>query len=175
MESGTPKIRFGIAPGTSARDAEQERAGTLPQMHIRGGTAARMAEAEAPVAPQRPYSISMRAQSGRPFTLSGSSVAEASPAKPQNVQPKPDIRTESFRPLIQQGEISAPAAGRVERDFPAGKDESGALGNSPLQVLRNLFSRKSPKTATTTNKQSSDQAKRLNAKRSEGESRGQSI
>lgn len=71
MDSGTPKIRFRVGPGTSARLSEQEHevTGPTPSMRIKGGTAARMAEAEPKVAPRGPYGMSMRAQTGKPFTL----------------------------------------------------------------------------------------------------------
>lgn len=166
MDRVTPKIRFGIAPGSSARIAEQERktAEATPQMQIRGGTAARMAEAEPPIATQRPYSISMQARTGKPFTLSDVSGMNSQPTAPKGQESAlqgersasvsedqlrgSDVRTSSFRPLSERDKISAPT-GNVpgfDEGISTGKDkrETQTPPRSPFQTLRDLFSRTLP-------------------------------
>lgn len=165
MDRATPKIRFGIAPGSSARiaESEQESAEARPRMQISGGTAARKAEGEAPTATQRPYSISMQARTGKPFTLADVSAMDArSQLKRQEgaVQAESTegvsearlhgsgIRTSSFRPVAERDKVSAPTGNLPVFDEGSfnglNERETQTPPRSPFQTLRDLFSRTLP-------------------------------
>lgn len=165
MDRGTPKIRFGIAPGSSARIAEreQESAEARPRMQISGGTAARKAEGEARAETARPYSISMQARTGKPFTLADVAAMDAQAqssrhedtvrAEPTKDQPEArlhgsGIRSSSFRPMAARDQVSAPTGSRSvieEGSFTGQKErETQTPPRSPFQTLRDLFSRTLP-------------------------------
>lgn len=155
MDDSTPKLRFKISPGSSARLAEQERTGVPPRMRIQGGTAARMAEGEAPLAAQRPYSMSMQARTGKPFTLAEisamdhSSVPQVQQSAAENQPRDSAIRTRPFRPIPERDKLSAPTGdvpvfeeGALTHQF---EKEAQIPPRSPLQTLRDLFSRTLPR------------------------------
>jgi hypothetical protein len=157
MDRSTPKIRFGISPGSSARIAEQEQktAEAGPQMQIRGGTAARMSEGEAPAAAQRPYSISMQARTGKPFTLADVSGmdhrSQAEMRESESEQRPRDgaIQTSPFRPIPERNKFST-QTGNVPifgEGVLAARDEerSQTSPRSLFQKLRSPFSRTLPK------------------------------
>jgi hypothetical protein len=166
MEHVTPKLRFRIAPGSSARMAEEERrtAEASPQTQIRSASAARMAESEEPAAPQRPYSIRMQARTGVPFTLTGDADATsttglqghafASPSElsewgSEDESPQAAIPTLSFRPDPERDQVSISARNVLilEEDDSTtkGQKETRTQRRTPFQTLRSLFSRKSPR------------------------------
>lgn len=154
-------MRFNISAGSAARRAEQEEqeresAGAHPRIHLRGGTAARMAESEAPVAAQRPYSMSMQARTGKPFTLADIEAEnKAAPSQGQQQSAPEDrprgsaILTSSFRPVSNPDKFSTPTGNRpvfeegaLTQEFDK---EAQIPPRSPLQTLRDLFSRTLPK------------------------------
>ncbi|WP_188552752.1 hypothetical protein [Edaphobacter dinghuensis] len=152
-------MRFNISAGTAARRAEQEEqeresAGPRPRIHLRGGTAARMAENEAPIAAQRPYSMSMQARTGKPFTLADV-AAEKKSSSSQEQQSVPEDRrrgnailTSSFRPASRPDKFSTPTGNHSvfeEGVLPRKFDKEAQIPpRSPLQTLRDLFSRTLP-------------------------------
>lgn len=164
------KLRLNIAPGSAARIAETEKKESeAPQkvMRIQAGSAARMAEAEAAASPQRPYSISMRASTGRPFTLDEEMRARVVPSSQSTQkssqnnesvlndslsdQSEAKVQTTSFRPMTQDNKVSDSTGGAsfVQEDRRStGGEEKGthARSRSPLQTIRALFSRTSTKT-----------------------------
>ncbi len=171
MDRVTPKIRFGIAPGTSARSSEQEHkaAGSASSsMHIQGGTAARMAESEARVETRRPYGVSMQARTGKACTLEEMMEAEAAarrgpgqkstlPAQPglnaadssveslsaAGTRAQDSVRTTAFCPVAVHDQFSATAGETPSVEaYPAGmNEETPTVPRSPFQILRSLFSR----------------------------------
>ena len=167
MERNTPpKIRFGIAPGSSARIAEQQArsAEPSPSLRIQGGTAARKAEAEAPRDPQRPYGVSMQARTGRQVSLADLMEAEAEAyarrlpgQRSESAEPaqaarhdhgptaraQDGVRISSFRPLPTQPQFSASAGDvpPIQASSAGTKEETPTAPRSPFQLLRSLFSR----------------------------------
>jgi hypothetical protein len=127
-------------------------------MRIEGGTSARIAEGEVRCAAPRPYGVSMRAATGKPFTLAD---MERLDAFPQRQQEQPDrstnrqnfsasedgandrVQTTSFRPVTAQNLCSSPAActSPIEAISPHVSKETPTLPRSPFQTLRSLFSR----------------------------------
>ena len=166
---GNQKLRLNIAPGSAARIAETEKKESeAPQRvtRIQAGSAARLAEAEAAASPQRPYSISMRANTGRPFTLdeemraravSSSQSTQKSSQSNESVlndslsePPEAKIQTTSFRPITQGDKVSGSIFGasfaQEDRSGSGVEKETQARSRSPLQTIRALFSRTSTKT-----------------------------
>lgn len=159
MDNSTPKIRFGITPGTSARISEQEHktAEPLSPMQIKGGTSARKAEAEASVEARRPYGVTMQARTGKPCTLAELMEAEAASRRGHGQQSMPlqqssgaseeraqdTVRTTSFRPVPTHDHISA-TAGEIlpfAANPASANEETLTAARSPFQTLRSLFSR----------------------------------
>ncbi|NYF78670.1 hypothetical protein [Granulicella arctica] len=167
MDRVTPKIRFGIAPGTSARISEQEHeaAGPSPSMRIQGGTAARKAEAEARVETRRPYGVSMQARTGKACSLEELMEAEAAARRGPGQHPaqrsasmaassisdsssageraQDRVQTTAFRPVPVHNQFSATAGETLSfAASPAGtSEETPTAPRSPFQILRSLFSR----------------------------------
>jgi hypothetical protein len=160
MDEVTPKIRFGIVPGSSARISEEEHeaAGPRRAMRIAGGTSARAAEAEARAAEKRPYGVSMQARTGKPCTMDDLMAAEAEARygqASQVVRTTPQgsdvleekahdsVRRESFQPMLAHGKIFATAGDTLPfAAAPAAKnEETRTESRSPFQTLRSLFSR----------------------------------
>lgn len=171
MDSVTPKIRFGIAPGSSARLSEKEREATeaVPSMRIQGGTAARMAEAESQVRTQRPYSMSMQARTGKPFTLgqerpdepnanvgghaggdtvrSASSSQRVAPASAPTDRAWSNRAEERSASLFERQRVSVFAGDApISKGGSTDKDEkeTQTAPRSSFQTLRSFFSRTSP-------------------------------
>lgn len=168
MDRSTPKIRFGIAPGSSARMAEREQESeeARARMQISGGTAARKAEGEARAATARPYSIRMQARTGKPFSLADAAAMEAQSQVSRRSQREEavqaestksvsearlhgsGIRSSSFRPVAERNQVSVPAGelpvfeeGRFDG---INERETQTPPRSPFQTLRDLFSRTLP-------------------------------
>ena len=166
---GSSKIRFEMAPRRVAQDIESEcetQEGRL-QMHVQAGSAAKMAEAEAPCAAPRPYTMRIKARNGKPFRVDDTPLA-ASPldesTQPNAVQSetvdgvsdkRTNISTIARSPSLAASHdqrLAAPAgsATKINENVlpgPARKNDQNAP-RSPLQRMKALFSRTFPKTAT---------------------------
>jgi hypothetical protein len=169
MHSETPKSRFKIRPGMSARSAEEERNSkdVFPQMRIQGGTAARLAEAEARAA-RGPLSIQWQARRGEALAPASLRSADAASAQTyqgkESAQQKPAtslpgdkssrslIRESSRQPAAAPERLPNPATKVVEVkedvSLARGEKKNSTTPTSPLQKLRALFLRKLPKTGT---------------------------
>ena len=175
MHSETPKSRFGISPGMSARSAEEERRSedVRPQMRIQGGTAARLAESELRGAAQRPLSIRLQARAGGAFlpdSLRGADAANARwhegkesmptevAASAQEDKTSESVIREHSRQPSAADRLPSQAMNfvRLKKDFSLAKNEkkNSTTRTSPLQKLRALFLRKLPKTGTPDQEQS---------------------
>lgn len=166
MHSETPKSRFKIRPGTSARSAEEERNSkdVFPQMRIQGGTSARLAEADARAA-RGPLSIRWQARAGEALAPASLRSADAAHAESyhgkESAQQKPAtgdkssrsaIRDSSRQPAEAPERLSNPATKVVEVkkgfSLARGEEKNSTTPTSPLKKLRALFLRKVPKTGT---------------------------
>jgi hypothetical protein len=165
MDQKTPKIRFGIAPGRSARLSEDEHKAAAPASSVRieGGRSSRIAEAEVQAEVRRPYGVSMQARTGKPCTLEDLMAAEAAtqggygrrramPQAPQDmeagvgqtgIRAQDTVETISFRRVTMDHSISANAG--AAPPFRANPDstkvEAQTRSRSPFHALRSLFSR----------------------------------
>ena len=154
MDKG-PKVRFGVAPASAARSAEEahDAAGSRVSMRIEGGRSARMSEAEEKAAEKRPYGVNMQARTGEPCTMEDLMAAEAAarygqaPKGPQYGKTSEEmashsVRREAFRPLPAPDELSAAAGTALNAAGPASTNGgTQAASRSPYQTLRSLFSR----------------------------------
>lgn len=170
MHSETPKSRFEISPGMSARCAEEERKSrdVLPRIGTEGGTAARLAEAELGVASRRPMSIRLQARAGvaiPPSSFRGTDAAnaqwlqgkESAPAEiaasgPEGKSSGSVIRKHSGQHVAAPDRLpdqaGSVAGGRKDLLLAKSEAENSRTQKSPMQRLRVLFSRKLPKTGT---------------------------
>jgi hypothetical protein len=166
MHSETPKSRFKIRPGMSARSAEEERNSkdVFPQMRIQGGTSARLAEAEARAA-RGPLSIRWQARAGEALAPASLRSADAAHAEAyqgkESAQQKPATGDKSSRSAIRDSSrqraeaperLPNPATKVVEVkkgfSLARGEEKNSTTPTSPLKKLRALFLRKLPKTGT---------------------------
>jgi hypothetical protein len=169
MDEKSSTIRFGIAPGTSARRSEQEHraAGPGASMRIAGGTSARRAEAEGRTETQRPYGVSMQARTGKACSMEDLMAAEAAAegrygqraaARMQpseatvvdrvGVRAQDSVQRATFqpvaeRPVANNDQISASAGDAPLYGVgPDGtKEEARTVSRSPFQALRSLLMR----------------------------------
>jgi hypothetical protein len=167
MHSGTPKIKLGIAPGTSARKAEQERqAEDVPQMkRIQPGTAARIAEAEKQVSVQRPFSIQVQGRVGKPYARFDSSIEEPVQSDARNEVPLANSTEKNAENVssanhpslkLVTGRNQARNTADSKRVLPFGRDKNidqdknkKESPTSPFKRLRALFSRSLPNSGTS--------------------------
>ena len=170
MPSESPNLRLTIRPGMAARSAEEERKSqdVVPRMRIEGGTAARLAEAEARAAAQRPLSIRLQARIGGalpPVSFRGADAADAQLHRDKESVPgepatsvQENKSTGSLLQRYSRQSAGEPAripdrarkvtGGKKDFSFAKNDKDNSTTPTSPLQKLRALFLRKLPKTGT---------------------------
>ena len=177
MDEKSATLRFGIAPGTSARISEHEHraAGPGPSMGIAGGTSARRAEAEARTEAQRPYGVSMQARTGKACSMEDLMAAEAA-AKGTHGQraaarmqeneatgerAQDSVRRMSFRPVPHRPVANSGQVSAIAGDAPSNgvspdgtKEEARTVSRSPFQALRSLLRMRHAGTKTRDEKSS---------------------